>query len=103
MDGCSTRPVLWCWLLWSAQFDLACLCWPHAGVWWSRYSNFNDSTHGWLDSDYIVPLFTAYADTCFNAFSDRVKHWTTFNEPHSFCVSVGVGVWLCGVGALMRS
>ncbi len=55
-----------------------------------RYSTYNDSTHGWLDSDYIVPLFTTYADACFSAFSDRVKHWTTFNEPHSFCFSVRV-------------
>jgi hypothetical protein len=37
---------------------------------------------------YIVPLFTAYADVCFSAFAGRVQHWTTFNEPHSFCLAV---------------
>lgn len=30
--------------------------------------------------------FRDYADICFKEFGDRVKHWITFNEPHSFCV-----------------
>ena len=52
----------------------------------AQFSTFNVSTHGWLDSDYIVPHFVRYADVCFGAFGDRVKHWTTFNEPQSFCL-----------------
>jgi beta-glucosidase len=30
--------------------------------------------------------YTQYADACFTAFGDRVKHWITFNEPQQFSV-----------------
>jgi beta-glucosidase len=30
--------------------------------------------------------YAQYAETCFAAFGDRVKHWITFNEPKSFTV-----------------
>eukprot|EP00041_Stephanoeca_diplocostata_P017256 m.343993 g.343993 ORF g.343993 m.343993 type:complete len:541 (-) comp20640_c0_seq4:231-1853(-) len=44
-----------------------------------------DGQHqGWLGSS-IDKNFAAYAETCFEAFGDRVKHWITFNEPRSFC------------------
>lgn len=34
---------------------------------------------GWLNKR-TVNAFVKYADTCFKAFGDRVKHWITFNE-----------------------
>ncbi len=33
----------------------------------------------------FLELFTDYAKVCFEAFGDRVKYWSTFNEPGVFC------------------
>ncbi len=41
---------------------------------------------GWNSSE-IVPLFAQYAATVFQAFGSRVTHWTTMNEPQTFCFS----------------
>ncbi|SQC93051.1 6-phospho-beta-glucosidase gmuD [Cedecea neteri] len=35
---------------------------------------------GW-ESREVVDAYAAYANTCFELFGDRVKHWFTFNEP----------------------
>ena len=35
---------------------------------------------GW-ESKYVVDLFVKFAKVAFELFGDRVKHWTTFNEP----------------------
>lgn len=35
---------------------------------------------GWT-SKHVVDLFTIFAKRCFELFGDRVKDWTTFNEP----------------------
>ncbi|KAG9446185.1 hypothetical protein H6P81_012313 [Aristolochia fimbriata] len=37
----------------------------------------------WLSS-HIIEDFAYYAEVCFTAFGDRVKYWTTFNEPNTF-------------------
>jgi 6-phospho-beta-glucosidase len=39
---------------------------------------------GWT-SKRTVTAFVKYAEACFNAFGDRVKHWITFNETVVFC------------------
>ena len=40
---------------------------------------------GWLDAS-IVPHFRAFAKLCFGLYGDRVRYWTTFNEPWTFTV-----------------
>lgn len=35
---------------------------------------------GW-ESKHVSDLFALYAKKCFELFSDRIKNWTTFNEP----------------------
>lgn len=35
---------------------------------------------GW-ESKQVVELFAKFAEKCFELFGDRVKNWTTFNEP----------------------
>ncbi|KAM3713356.1 hypothetical protein ACJW31_01G249000 [Castanea mollissima] len=42
-----------------------------------------DKYKGFLSSQ-IVDDFKAYADICYQYFGDRVKHWTTTNEPQVF-------------------
>ena len=39
---------------------------------------------GWTNKE-TVDAFVKYAEVCFNAFGDRVKHWITFNETVVFC------------------
>ncbi|KAL6631085.1 hypothetical protein ACP70R_028425 [Stipagrostis hirtigluma subsp. patula] len=45
-----------------------------------------DEYHGWL-SPRVVEDFTAYADVCFREFGDRVKHWTTMDEPNVISIA----------------
>ena len=39
---------------------------------------------GWTNKR-TAEAFVKYAETCFKAFGDRVKHWITFNETVMFC------------------
>ncbi|XP_074572520.1 beta-glucosidase 6-like [Curcuma longa] len=52
---------------------------------WDLPQALEDRYNGWLDHQ-IIQDFANYAETCFKAFGDRVKHWITFNEPHTFAI-----------------
>ncbi|CAA0825542.1 Beta-glucosidase 40 [Striga hermonthica] len=49
---------------------------------WDLPQSLEDKYNGWL-SPQIIEDFATYAETCFKAFGDRVKHWITLNEPHT--------------------
>ncbi|KAL5553665.1 hypothetical protein UlMin_041066 [Ulmus minor] len=48
---------------------------------WDLPQALEDKYGGYCRKDFAV-----YAETCFEEFGDRVKHWITFNEPHTFSV-----------------
>lgn len=52
---------------------------------WDLPQALEDEYLGWLSNE-IENDFVAYADTCFSHFGDRVKYWSTMNEPWTFCV-----------------
>ncbi|KAH0991341.1 hypothetical protein GBA52_002824 [Prunus armeniaca] len=52
---------------------------------WDLPQALEDKYNGWLNPQ-IIKDFATYADTCFQKFGDRVKHWITFNEPHTFTI-----------------
>ncbi|CAL8989655.1 unnamed protein product [Prunus brigantina] len=50
---------------------------------WDVPQTLEDEYGGFL-SNRIVNDFEEYAELCFKKFGDRVKHWTTLNEPYTF-------------------
>ncbi|RZB42137.1 Beta-glucosidase 40 isoform B [Glycine soja] len=50
---------------------------------WDLPQALENKYSGWLNASIIMD-FATYAETCFQKFGDRVKHWITFNEPHTF-------------------
>uniref|UniRef100_A0A803QPV1 Reverse transcriptase domain-containing protein n=1 Tax=Cannabis sativa TaxID=3483 RepID=A0A803QPV1_CANSA len=48
-------------------------------IWRAR----NDKIWNGKDED-VNRDFAVYAETCFEKFGEKVKHWITFNEPHIF-------------------
>ncbi|KAG5716218.1 Beta-glucosidase 1A [Termitomyces sp. T112] len=57
---------------------------------WDLPQALDDRYGGWLNRE-IVEDFVHYAEICYEAFGDLVKHWITLNEP--WCISaLGYGV-----------
>ncbi|KAJ6312202.1 hypothetical protein OIU77_013864 [Salix suchowensis] len=52
---------------------------------WDLPQALHDRYNGWL-SPQIIKDFAAFAETCFENYGDRVKHWITFNEPHTVAI-----------------
>ncbi|XP_004294405.1 PREDICTED: beta-glucosidase 11-like [Fragaria vesca subsp. vesca] len=57
---------------------------PHVTLHHSDLPQALDDDYGGWISPQIIKDFTAYANVCFEQFGDRVKHWTTMNEPNVF-------------------
>lgn len=63
---------------------------------WDLPQALEDDYNGWLNEK-IVSDFAHFAEICFSAFGDRVKHWITLNEPLTFIVEgYGSGVFAPG-------
>ncbi|CAM6065645.1 unnamed protein product [Sphagnum tenellum] len=59
---------------------------------WDLPQVLQDSFGGWTDRK-IVKAYVDYAEACFAAFGNRVKHWITFNEPVQFSYNgYGTGI-----------
>lgn len=52
---------------------------------WDIPQHLEDEYGGFLSS-LIVQDFQDYAEICYKEFGDRVKHWITLNEPHSYSI-----------------
>ncbi|KAG9456712.1 hypothetical protein H6P81_001220 [Aristolochia fimbriata] len=52
---------------------------------WDTPESLEEAYGGFLSSK-IAKDFRDYADACFKAFGDRVKHWITLNEPWTYSV-----------------
>jgi len=55
---------------------------PHATIYHFDLPQALQDEYNGLLSPRFIEDFTAYADLCFRSFGDRVKHWTTLNEPN---------------------
>ncbi|TVU03888.1 hypothetical protein EJB05_50561 [Eragrostis curvula] len=55
---------------------------PHATIYHFDLPQALQDEYNGLLSPRFMDDFTAYAEVCFRSFGDRVKHWTTLNEPN---------------------
>ncbi|CAK0738170.1 hypothetical protein CVIRNUC_001004 [Coccomyxa viridis] len=58
---------------------------PHVTLYhWDLPQSLQERFGGWNSSQVVEP-FRRYARTMFDALGGHVKHWTTMNEPQTFC------------------
>ncbi|WP_269537210.1 GH1 family beta-glucosidase [Cerasicoccus fimbriatus] len=68
---------------------------------WDLPATLQFENDGWLSYE-TAEYFAEYADVCFKAFGDRVKHWMTFNE--NWCSAVlGHGIGCFAPGRVSRT
>lgn len=57
---------------------------PHITLWCQDHPQALEEEYLGLLSTRFIDDFVIYANVCFNAFGDRVKYWTTFDEPNDY-------------------
>ncbi|XP_057531057.1 beta-glucosidase 40 [Amaranthus tricolor] len=63
---------------------------------WDTPQALEDAYKSWLNPQ-IIDDFGAYAETLYEKFGDRVKHWITLNEPHTVAFSgYDIGIFAPG-------
>ncbi|KAM0854297.1 hypothetical protein ACQ4PT_050523 [Festuca glaucescens] len=60
---------------------------PHVTIYHFDLPQSLQDEYNGLVSPRFIDDYTAYADTCFKCFGDRVKHWVTVNEPNIDTIS----------------
>ncbi|KAH7440524.1 hypothetical protein KP509_04G111500 [Ceratopteris richardii] len=57
---------------------------PMVTLWTQDHPQVLEDLYGGALNDQFITDFVQYADTCFEAFGDRVKYWVTFDEPNDW-------------------
>ncbi|XP_051188791.1 beta-glucosidase 32 isoform X3 [Lolium perenne] len=60
---------------------------PHVTIYHLDLPQCLQDEYNGLLSPRFIDDYTAYANTCFKSFGDRVKHWVTVNEPNIETIS----------------
>ena len=70
---------------------------------WDLPQSLQDKFGGWASPD-VVPAYEAYAALVFKEYGGKVKNWSTFNEPRTFCtLGYGVGVHAPGIKSVEQT
>ncbi|KAH7440519.1 hypothetical protein KP509_04G111300 [Ceratopteris richardii] len=57
---------------------------PMVTLWTQDHPQVLEDSYGGALNDQFINDFVHYADTCFEAFGDRIKYWVTFDEPNDW-------------------
>lgn len=75
---------------------------PHVTLYEQDMPQTLQDSYGGLLSPLFVDDFVHFANACFNAFGDRVKHWATFEEGNDFIPFAFAGTYCppgrCSIG-----